>query len=331
MVRAGVLAACTWAGSTAQAQNLLYVCDTEYGVQDTTMMNALTAAGVNYQIYHVATQGGNPPTFAQLNAYDAVIWFCGSDGTDLAFWNGETDVVQYAQTGKKLWIIGQDLLYAMYAGAPVTFTAGQTPYDVMGIEIYVAQTYGDDGGLGVAQMDVDPAVSASFATPLVWQFTTLWWADAVLPLENVQPIYNMGPTGYTLAGSPSMVYHYVPGGYNVMSTLFNSSAMATIAAQATFIQQTLAYMDDTSGLLELDGDPGFGFSSNPATHQVVLQGNSRMQAITMHDMTGKRVLEVSGQLTDRHVLDLGGIAPGTYVVTVNTAEGMRSSRRLLVQ
>lgn len=325
--------ALTVLGPAAVSAQTLFVSDLDSDVQpfraqDSTFRADLTAAGVTYTTINVAN-GTNPPNFATLNSYQRVIWFCGTDGTDLGFWNAEDDIRQYAQTGKKLWIIGQDLLYALHGAPPTNFIAGDIELDIMGISGYIVQSFGNDGGEGCPQMDVDPGVAGSFATPLTWIFTTLWWADGVNLGANTIPIYNMGPLSYALAELPSMVYNRVPGSLKVMSTLFNPTVISTLPARIQFIQQTLNYMDLNTGVGEL-ANAGFGLSSNPATGLVALDG-ADLRGVEVHDLRGALVHSANANGAQRHVINLEGWQPGLYLVSAIDAEGQRISRRLVVE
>jgi len=331
LAKAGVALALVMPG--ALSAQTLYVADLDSDVQpfraqDSTFRADLTAAGVTYTIQNV-DDGTNPPDFAALNSYQRVIWFCGTDGTDLGFWNAEDDVRQFAETGKKLWIVGQDLLYALHGTPPTSFSAGDFELDVMGITDYLVQSYGNDGAVGCPQMDADPAVAGSFATPLTWIFTTLWWADGVSVGANTTQIYNMGPLSYALAEIPSMVYKRVPGSQKVMSTLFNPTAISTNPGRIQFIQQTLNYMDLNTSVDEF-ANAGFGLSSNPATGIVALEGVD-LRGIEVHDLRGALMHRANANGAQRHVINLEGWQPGLYLVSAIGTNGKRISRRLVVE
>jgi hypothetical protein len=323
-------------GITAQT---LYVSDLDtydgaqpFPVQDSIFKADLTAAGETYTVFNIV-DGATPPTYAQLDAYERVIWFCGTDGTSLGFWNAIQDIRDYAQTGKKIWIIGQDLLYALHGAAPKTFVSGDFEYDVMGIEIYQAQSFADDGSLGVPQMDVDPAVASSFAPTLTWIFTTLWYADAAYTeLENVQGIYNMGPAGYALAGIPSMVHHSDPGLFNVMSTLFNPTVIATTNGRVQFIEETLAYMNVNVGMAEIDSSiPALGFTNNPALDRVDVLCTEAIRNIQVYGPDGREVYANGGLNTMRSTLDMTAFSAGIYVVRAQTMSDKIVTGRLVKQ
>lgn len=315
-------------GAIAQT---LFVSDLDSDVQpfraqDSTFRADLTAAGITYTTVNVAN-GTNPPTLAELNNYQRVIWFCGTDGTDLGFWNAEDDIRQFAESGKKLWIIGQDLLYALHGAPPTNFVAGDFELDVMGISSYLVQSYGNDGGEGCPQMDADPGVAGSFATPLTWIFTTLWWADGVSIGANTIPIYNMGPGSYAFADIPSQIYR--TGGRKVMSTLFNPTVISSLPGRIQFIQQTLAYMDINTGVEDLEAS-SFGFSSNPASERVVING-AGLRNVLVHDSFGRLVHQSNAISGKPEVIDLGGWPTGVYMVTTVDANDRRMTRRLVVE
>jgi hypothetical protein len=322
-------AAALFLPGTVGAQSTLFVADNEFTTQIENMQTALTAAGVTYTTYNVADNGGAPPTFSQLDAYSTVIWYTGTDGTELAFWFAENDIRNYAQTGKKLWIIGQDLLYAVYA-APTTFSSGDFPYDIMGIETYGVQAYGDDGNTGCPQMDVDAGVSSFFAPTLNWIFETLWWADGCVLLDGITPIYNMGPSSYILNGFTSMFRNSDPGLFNVVSTLFEPTYISTPAGTATLIQQTLAYMNFNVGMNEADqASAQLRFSSNPATDRVEVLASSPLSSVQVFSTDGRLMQTLAGINNDRVQLELDGYAHGIYVVSARGLDGSMMTARLV--
>jgi len=307
----------------------LFVNDTEFPANTTDMMAVLTAAGVTYDT-HDAHALGTAPTSTQMGNYDLVIWYTGTDGTNLVFWDALTEITDHIITGKKLWIIGQDLLYALHGSAPRVFNAGEFLYDFMGLASYDLQSYGDDGNAGVPQMNAASGVSAYFAPTLEWNFATLWWADGVTPLPGVRPIYEMGPITYIFEGYPSMVYNYEPGARNVMSTFFEPTYINTPANRALFVQQTIAYMGLISGIGDRPSvDDRLRFSTNPATDVVDVLCGERINGIAMHDTHGRLVYSAAGSMSDRQQLPLQGMADGLYLVSVITASNERLTGRLV--
>jgi hypothetical protein len=198
-----VLALCLLHALHAQ---VLFVDDNDNILENsTTMLAALQAAGVDPVIHNVATTGGNP-TLSEMLDYELVIWYCSGDGVDLGLWDAPADLQDLALAGVPIWFIGTDMLYANYPSVPTTFTTADLPFTVMGVASYDVQSYGSDGGEGCPQIDTVPALADAFSSAVQWVFTTLWWVDGVTPAPgNVEVIYQMGPEGYALAGSPCML------------------------------------------------------------------------------------------------------------------------------
>lgn len=315
----------------ADAQVLVVNDNNNITYNTDTLLNDLTAAGIVYDVYDMAASGGIPPTAALMDGYDQVIWYCSTDGVDLGFWDpdAQVDIIYRILDGRKTWIIGQDLLYAGYGAAPLTFSIGDFPTDFMGIVSYDVQSYGDDGNVGCPGMVVDPGVSGNFSPGFGWVFPTLWWVDGVTPTTDVTAIYAMGPGPYTLEGAISML-HFHPAGMNVMSTLFDPALIGTFNARVTFLQETLDYMDLFAGVALVDATlPGLQLSQNPVGDRVEVTCPEAITMIVVLDARGTTVLS-RAFLNDRKAdLDLHGWGSGTYIVSVTTSSGRRIATVLM--
>ncbi len=89
-----------------------------------TYTTALTALGKSYDLWDT-NNSDNEPTAAQLSPYKIVIWFTGHEfggfaGPGAA---GETALATWLNSGKRLWIVGQDYLYDRDStpGTPTAF------------------------------------------------------------------------------------------------------------------------------------------------------------------------------------------------------------------
>lgn len=326
-IRSAMLAALLIACTAVRAQ-VLFVNDNNNITYNTdTVLNDLTAAIGAYDVYDIEASGGVPPSFSTLDAHDLVIWYCSNDGTELGFWDAtaQDDILQYVFTGKKLWIIGLDLFYAFYPPPPHAFAAGDLAFDVMGIGSYDAQSFGDDGGLGVSEMFVDPSVAAHFQADLHWSVGTLWWADACTPLPGTQVIYRMGPAGYALADAPSMV-HFHGLGTNVMSTLFEPALIDTYEARVDFLQESIAYLEVVTGIDVQGTSAPLHIAPGPAG-DVLVRMDERMTGITVHTAHGALVYTATGTLGQVHTIPAQGRVPGLYLVRATTANGRMATGR----
>ena len=166
------------AGTTLNAQYYtLFVNDNKVNTANTNaVLSNLSAMGIIYDVFNAA-DSLRSPTLTEMEPYSIIIWYCSSDGVALQLWNGnDTDNADLKawieMPGKGIWLIGTDILYDRWV-APTIFSEGDFMYDYLGLQEYHAQSYGDDGGLGVAQLDnVEGSFAQTFITPIQWQFPT---------------------------------------------------------------------------------------------------------------------------------------------------------------
>lgn len=308
-----------------QAQ-VLFVNDNDNITYNTdTILNDLLAAGLEVDVYHVALEGMAPGADV-LASYPTTIWYCSGDGLGLGLWQAEADLHDYVADGGALWMIGTDMLYAEYGGAPYTFETGEVPFDLMGVASYDLQSYGDDGGEGCPQM---LSSVVAFEPTISWMFSTFWWADGVTPLEGTDVIYAMGPEGYALYGAPSMV-HNRNAGMNVMSTYFDPALIGTFEARVLFLQQSMARLSLNTSVhapavpstLELNSVEGIGV-------QVITDGD--VFGVSMLNLAGQVVAQARVVASDRTLIDTRALPDGVYILTAVTRDGGRHSAKWLVR
>ncbi|MBU2938768.1 T9SS type A sorting domain-containing protein [Lacinutrix sp. C3R15] len=209
---------------------ILLVTDNNFDTTDnTSFYNSILTTTYTEVTLHDTNSSGLP-TATQLSNYDLVIWFSGDDGYQLNFWSngnaGNTVLTNYLDNGGKLWMIGSDIIYEMYGSAPATFSSGEFMYDYAWLASYDMQTFVDDGGLGVAQIDRNSNVNTDYPSPLTWIFPTIYYIDGVTPRENGISVYEFGPATYPNAGEITMSF-YENSTFSVMSTLFNPTSIDT--------------------------------------------------------------------------------------------------------
>lgn len=198
---------------SVQGQSILLVNDNGY---DMTRIEALKTSLQNLDYtytYFNAAEEGVSPSAEFMEPFDLVIWYTGNDGAGLYLWNGDEsdneEVKTYLDNGGMMWLQGLDFLYDRYGGAQDTFKLGDFVYDYLGIEYYVGQSHIDDGvysdGVEFAEVVEDNGIFT--LDSLIWTWSTLWYGDAVLPVDGAQPLYNMGPLAYDLGGIPTAVHY----------------------------------------------------------------------------------------------------------------------------
>jgi len=169
---------------------------------------ALVNNEYNFTVYNTLNTN-DFPDFDYLVGFDVVIWYTGNDGLNLKLWDvsDSTDIKfnaplkSYLDQGGIVWLQGLDFFYDIFGKAPypegdAEFAAGSFIYDYMGVKKYVAQTKADDGGLGVAQLDVVADNGFCELSPVLWKYTTMWYVDALAITDNAVGIYKLGPADY---------------------------------------------------------------------------------------------------------------------------------------
>lgn len=320
-----VVALCSFPALRAQ---VLFVDDNDNILENSaTMLAALEAAGVDPVVHNVATIGANPTLSEMLN-YELVIWYCSGDGVDLGLWDAPADLQDLALAGVPIWFIGTDMLYANYPSVPTTFTTADLPFTVMGVAGYDVQSYGSDGGEGCPQIDAAPALADAFSSAVQWVFTTLWWVDGVTPAPgNVEVIYQMGPEGYALAGSPCMLRKRDEG-MDVTSTFFDPALIGTPEHRVRFVQETLAYLGLSTAVGEVPQNDGVRLLSDGPDALWILS-DAQVADIQVWATSGKllRTIPAGGRLPVR--IDLTGVAAGSYLLAVRTQQGQRLVRSIV--
>lgn len=323
-------------GLKVDAQNILVVNDNDNITLNTdTLLDALNHTIYNsYDYWSVPDSAGVAPSAAVLNAYQLVIWYASTDGVDLSMWGGtnagDTNLVNYIQTGKPLWIIGQDILYDRYPtyGA---FGMGDFAYDYMGLETYNVQSYVDDGNLGVSVLEKLPDAPSTFLSNINWTFSTLWYVDGCDATPGTYLMYKMGPASYSLAGQVCM-FHKKTSAQSVMSTLFDPALMNTQANRIVFLETGITYLlNSTVGMTSIDKDDVICWP-NPAVNKIMIQSkNQQIQEVKLINLNGDIVQHKKLNNVNQLDYSLCGLPAGTYHLQLIFANGTYYSRLIQVQ
>ena len=207
---------------------------------------AISAAGYDYSCFDaVALQAS--PTQAMLEAFDLVIWYTGNDSNNLWFWNGndtENEALKaYLENGGMLWVQGLDWLFDKYGTGPALFSPGDYLYDYFGIYTYYGQSYVNDGGQGVPQLDAQSGNDIFSLNTLYWQYSTMWYVDALIGTNDAQYLYEMGPASYVLSGFYPAIFNE-NGDTKVISFAFETARLDSQSHLNQLIADGLDYFDD---------------------------------------------------------------------------------------
>lgn len=333
-------------GIHASAQKALFVNDNGLNaVNSDTMLNALSsvakkAAGISsYTHWNIKDSAGIVPNASQLLKYDLVIWYCSTDGVGLRIWNestaGNPDLVSYIQSGRPVWVIGQDILYDQYT-APTSFKSGEFAYDYLGLSSYNVQSYVNDNSKGVAQLDRLNWASASvnFPASIKWIFSELWYVDGCTPKSGVLELYKMGPEGYALEGAISMFHHLsTTSKISVMSSFFDLALIDSYKNRVEFLGAGIQYLlDKTSESHNSLGKTRWSIAPNPASSvKVTLLNINGASQVLVFDALGKKVLHTDQSNGSTLELSLNHLPSGIYTVGVVDKKGEYTSKRFSIR
>jgi hypothetical protein len=159
--------------------------------------DALDEASYAYDYYIVSwttppSDGPNESTMAQ---YDCVIWFTGETWgggipgrRDVLTANDEDHLAAYLDSGGSLFLNAQDYLYNSYPSAG-QFSAGQFPYDYLGVASTVQDMYAPP--ISVAGATGGFAQGLSYTVLAPYDSATIW-ADKLVP--RLQKLLNADGT-----------------------------------------------------------------------------------------------------------------------------------------
>lgn len=283
-----------------------------------------------------AVDSARSPKTAEMDLYQLVIWYCGSDAKDLYFWNGidqqNLALVNYLDGGGNLWLMGSGFLNDSYPFTPVFFEPQMFVYDYLGIKTWFMETYTDDGGMGLPQMDIadsNPLFTLTLET-LNWEDPPEPWVDACQLTNETEGVYLFGPDSFIYSGQCGAFY-CTAGDLNNLTFTFDPARLDSAGHINTLFAEIIAFYD---GILAI-GDRAEGKNKllaiypNPAVSSVNLQINMDGEiSIKLFDLIGNKVKDYSinshggeGVLSRLSLSDLPG---GLYFLRVESPRSVIS-------
>ncbi len=308
----------------------------------------LEALGESYPIVieeiFDATDSMRSPTYAEMKAHRLVIWYTSTDGVGRWFWNGDdsdnTELMAYLEDGGMLWVMGNDFLYDRYGTPPYAFAETEFPYHYLGIQTYEAQSYGDDGGLGVETMAyIANSYIASVPASLYWVFPTLWWADGCVPVASTtEAFYEMAPETYALSGLKTALVRYngQPPFITTVSLFFDPALIDSHDARVVLFSGLGGFFSSfmTYGNPESSDIADFLVYPNPFNTTIEIAQNRKKEGAgricRIQDALGRTVsgIHFSG---DRRSITLDGstLPSGTYILQILEGNRVVFSTRIM--
>lgn len=317
---------------------------TRYLELDTALINL----DKNHAVYNTVVTG-TFPDLDYLSYFDVVIWYTGNDGADLTLWDvsDSTDLKfnaplkSYLDQGGFVWLQGLDFFYDLYKEVPKEFVAGDFVYDYMGINLYAAQSHKDDGGTGVAQLDLVQGNGICELNPIQFSYSTMWFVDALGITDNAQGIYNLGPSDYVFFPFYAMVYNRKDNSKLITSTF----ETARLDDQSNLDQLFLEVLDYFKAIIddvnEIEGYANnISIYPNPAsdftTLSYELSKNSNVQVV-IYSIDGQKVYEnnLGTQAEGYHSVEIStsntGMSNGTYLCTFRVDDKQIAKRIVVIK
>jgi len=311
--------------------SVLLVDDDHNGTRESARIDsALAHSGYSYGTFLIDTVA---PTYADLAAYDMVIWTTANDGMDLYLWDVSDSsnfkfnpaLMQYLDSNGVVWLDGLDFMYDIYKVTPTSFSPGDFVYDVMGIDTYVAQSHKDDtlgtyAGLTMALKTSGNTINS--LDTLRWKWSALWYGDAFDITAAATPLYEMGPADYDFAGKIDALYKENmvvsslrigslgdgSGNYSQADIDVLIKDMVDAAQAGTFTKSPVGIADVNLNSTTVKAFP------NPASNMITFTfPASQNVSVKVFDISGKEIMnKVIDGNAGTYTADLSELTSGIY-------------------
>ncbi|HEX8563642.1 MAG TPA: T9SS type A sorting domain-containing protein [Flavobacterium sp.] len=153
---------------------------------------------------------------------------------------------------------------------------------------------------------------------LTWQFD-----DIQLPPESTDAEGSNGFITYRVKPNPGYaIGDIIP---NTADIYFDfNPAIVTNTFETEFVQQlsNAGFNRDT-----------FQVYPNPATNTIFISSHEpqTITNISIHDVLGKLILEVAYVSENQSIVDVSGLSPGIYTVTIATSDSLKTVKKLIIR
>ncbi|MBM3966251.1 MAG: hypothetical protein FJ308_14485 [Planctomycetes bacterium] len=238
---------------TSAPAAILFVDDDLGAAYDVYFKNALTANGLDFDVWDSSTVG-NTPASTQLAAYQTVIWNTGYDySTSTATLaaglsaSEQTQIAAYLNGGGRMLVSGQDILYNFGSDAnAASFRQNYLKVSTFTNDVINANHTEN----GVAGNPITNGMSLAIAKPV--DYPSLY-VDALTPAPGATGLLTHGLTTTTNPFTAvSYRGDYASGGFGVVFLAVPFESISTSAAspnnQAVFLKRVLDFLAGTAGV-----------------------------------------------------------------------------------
>jgi len=320
----------------------LFVADDSDNTDNSLIMYQLIKATMPSMTFFNEVDSTRSPSATEMEPYDLVVWYCGSDDDGLYFWNGNKianpDLINYLNQKGNLWLMGSGFLNDRYGSAPIGFDPALFVWKYLGIKTWFVETYKDDGGTGVPELDKSEGAPVNMLTldTVNWKNPPEPYVDGCTLTTDASPLYEFGPSAYLFSGKIAGMYLHGDGFSNITFT-FDPATMNTPENKETLLSDiTGFYQDLLSDIDEQTVNHQFELTIYPNPAQVSFTVNSNLPGKVEYkllDLTGTVLLNItSAQLNNSNKeikIPVSSLSPGMYFLMADNGS-VRLSRKVLV-
>ncbi len=319
----------------------VFVADDSENANNSSQMYELMKASLPSMSFFDAVDSARSPKLSEISNFDLVIWYSGSDDEGLYFWDGNEvtnqALMDYLDNGGNLWLMGSGFLNDRFNAAPIAFDQQTFVWRYLGIKTWFIESFTDDGGIGVPQLDKtdDSPLNTLIPDTINWKNPPESFVDGCKLIPDASTIYEFGPSTYPFTGN--FAGFYLKGeGYDNITFTFDPATMnlpeninALFSGIIGFYQDLLSDIDEqkTNNRLTLNVYP------NPAS--VWFKASTNLKGKVTYkllDLTGSTLIKLSsGYLGDNNEIEIpvSSLSPGMYFLMAENGT-VRLSKKVLI-
>ncbi|NOX85192.1 MAG: T9SS type A sorting domain-containing protein [Chlorobi bacterium] len=319
----------------------VFVADDSENADNSQQMYELMKASLPSMSFFNAVDSARSPKLSEITNFDLVVWYSGSDNEGLYFWNGNKAtnpaLIDYLDSGGSLWVMGSGFLNDRFTTAPVGFDQQSFVWKYLGIKTWFMETFTDDGGTGVPQLDKtdDTPVNTLTLDTINWKNPPEPFVDGCKLTPDASSVYELGPLTYPFTGN--FAGFYLKGdGFNNITFTFDPATMNTPEKIETLFSGTIDfYQDLLSGIDEQKINSRFTLNVYPNPASVWFKAGTNLKGKVTYkllDLTGSTLIEVtSGQPGNNNEIEIpvGSLSPGMYFLMADNGS-VRLSKKVMV-
>jgi len=291
--------------------------------------------------YFNATEEDRSPNFSELEPFNLVIWYCGTDEDDLYFWNGNyqdnPELSEYLDQGGNLWLMGRGFLNARYIKPPRNFNKDTFIYNYLGVSRWSSESYTSDNGMGAPELLRAYATLVNTLTleKIEWEDPPEPMVDGCELIEGCHEAYYFGPGGYTLYGQPTAFYFHTSRNKNMTFT-FDPYRMNSNGNLSTLLSDVLRFYEDILSDVGETGELIKSLKVYPIPADQVLNvdfiptGSTLLRLLSARGevVSEKLIIDSKGKLMQTQ-FDVRGLSNGIYLLSIENSVG-KMGRKIVV-